>query len=335
MISMAEQKTFTITVAGEPREVTPEYWSVDKLRLDPTNPRFGHVEDTFTEKKMEELIWNEDETKDLYREILASKGLQESLIIKPDGLVVEGNRRTVCLKKIKEQITQHKIDAPETIYTKISCFVLPKNMPERELKIYLGRLHVTGKLQWNAFDKARYVYELNKKFNFSFGDMKDLLSINKATLYKFFWSYSMTQNFLKRNPKRAKVNDYSFFEEAYKKKVVRDWLNDEANIKKFESWILEGNLKRALDLRELPKIWESKDAKEVFEKDGIDAAKKVLYGGFSGRTQLTQLTEKLVDTLRTLPREEYNELPGNKAKIDLLKRVKEEIDKLFKELSIK
>ena len=50
---------------------------IEKLRLDVDNARFIHLEEKLTEKKMEERIWAEGDTSNLYEQIKEAKGLYE------------------------------------------------------------------------------------------------------------------------------------------------------------------------------------------------------------------------------------------------------------------
>ena len=61
---------------------------------------------------IEQWIWDESDTKSLLREIRFSGGLSEKPFVQetPDGNyhVVEGNRRTVCMRKIAKEIKSGK-----------------------------------------------------------------------------------------------------------------------------------------------------------------------------------------------------------------------------------
>ena len=55
-----------IDVDHGPRPIHPEEVSIDKLRLDPENVRFRHLNRVMTEKEIEEYIWNEPDSKILF-----------------------------------------------------------------------------------------------------------------------------------------------------------------------------------------------------------------------------------------------------------------------------
>ena len=72
--------------------------NLDKLKLDLTNVRYQHKEELIDEEKMGDFIWNESGTKQLYEQIKAARGLYEKPFIDANYVVLEGNRRLVCLK---------------------------------------------------------------------------------------------------------------------------------------------------------------------------------------------------------------------------------------------
>ena len=97
-----------IVITGIPRKLYIEERLLDSIRLDPENPRFRDIlllgGKSYTDKELEEQIWQEDDTKDLFNAIKASKGLQEQPLITKDGIVKEGNRRIVCLRKLRKLV---------------------------------------------------------------------------------------------------------------------------------------------------------------------------------------------------------------------------------------
>ena len=80
------------------------YIPLSKLKLDPNNVRFKHLDRVLSEQEIEEQIYGETDTRSLLREIRFSNGLSEPPYVQEiengDFKVLEGNRRTVCLRKI-------------------------------------------------------------------------------------------------------------------------------------------------------------------------------------------------------------------------------------------
>src|SRR5947209_18107302 len=76
---------------------------IRRLKLDPTNVRFHHLAAPLSDTEIEAKIWDEDDTRQLLREIIASRGLTEPPLIDSNSTVREGNRRLVCLRKLSEK----------------------------------------------------------------------------------------------------------------------------------------------------------------------------------------------------------------------------------------
>src|SRR5438552_13239039 len=156
-----------VSIAGEQIEVALERRPLDSLRLDADNPRYRHEwvlsSKTFTEKEMERQIWEDQPTRDLFHSIVASRGINEPVIISDDGLVREGNRRIVCLRKAHERMVQgdkEMIGIPKGIFDLVPCRVLPKDISPVQIDIWLSHIHVSGVKKWKPVNQADHIYRL-------------------------------------------------------------------------------------------------------------------------------------------------------------------------------
>src|SRR6266704_6664785 len=77
---------------------------IRRLRLSPNNPRVRRKSPSSDENEIEEWLWREEGTRNLYNEIRYSGGLSEKPIIDSNLLVIEGNRRIVCLRRLDDQV---------------------------------------------------------------------------------------------------------------------------------------------------------------------------------------------------------------------------------------
>src|SRR3984957_4314243 len=83
---------------------------LDQVTLDPRNPRIANTasisiteEGEALQRKLEALLWDDADVRDLYRQVLINQGLVERIIVRQDGRVVEGNCRTVVYRKLRER----------------------------------------------------------------------------------------------------------------------------------------------------------------------------------------------------------------------------------------
>ena len=85
-----------------------------KLKLDPDNVRFRHIGDELTESQIETYLFEEEDVRLLMKGIISARQLYQPILVVKDSdgnyLVKEGNRRTVALRKISEQIKNGKIE---------------------------------------------------------------------------------------------------------------------------------------------------------------------------------------------------------------------------------
>src|SRR5690349_7711789 len=70
------------------------------VKLDPTNPRVANTVSVSSfgkgehlQKALTDLLWNDSDVRALYQSVLSNRGLVERIIVRPDGLVAEGNCR--------------------------------------------------------------------------------------------------------------------------------------------------------------------------------------------------------------------------------------------------
>ena len=154
-----------------------EYTSLEKLYMDPENPRLGreHVGKDVKQPRVLELM------KDWALEELAVSFLesgywpQEALIVIEEELygkqrlvVVEGNRRLAALKLLKaayegtntssrwEEIAESK-RPPKNLFTDIPYI---KVGSKEDVEAFLGFRHVTGIKEWKPAEKAEYIAHL-------------------------------------------------------------------------------------------------------------------------------------------------------------------------------
>ena len=96
------------------------------------------------------------------REQIERSGLMDPLIVRGDNEnnfynVLEGNRRLAACKMILEKAeTKNRTDLMKR-FSSLSCEIAPKNFPDSHVFALLGTLHISGKLDWEAFAKASYV----------------------------------------------------------------------------------------------------------------------------------------------------------------------------------
>src|SRR5205807_5165909 len=128
---------------------------IRRLRLSPNNPRVRRKSPSSEETEIEEWLWREEGTRNLYNEIRYSGGLSEKPIIDSSLLVIEGNRRIACLRRLDDQAKNGELpDFSEDTLRKVQCLMLPPVVDPKEADLLVARGHSSGKKDWSSLNQA-------------------------------------------------------------------------------------------------------------------------------------------------------------------------------------
>jgi len=205
---------------------------VKDLLLDPENPRFYHLalqgRKNLAQEQLAAEIENDSETGTLTKAIRKS-GVKDPIWVKEDDdgrfLVLEGNRRTVILRKLlKEGVSP----PPGVSFDKVLANVLPSDTPETELLLQKARLQA-GKKEWGPFNEAAVTYKLKTAYLMEFEDIAAELQIPIAKVKERIQNFKLFEEYAKAtgdsNPKR-----FAYFADAPKR--VKDWYLEDDDTKK-------------------------------------------------------------------------------------------------------
>ena len=146
---------------GETIKLTDDYLDIHSLKFLKDNPRVyacTHGEPDFndlTEEEQQDVIFKrlleEPSVKNLKPEIKRHGGLMESILVRHDTKeVIEGNSRLAVYRKL------HQED-PESEWGLIPCDIVSSLTDEQQFA-FLNQIHVKGKTQWSAYEKANFAY---------------------------------------------------------------------------------------------------------------------------------------------------------------------------------
>lgn len=271
--------TLSFPLGGRTFTVRRKLWKVADLRLDPNNQRLGYMLRTHkkgipaTDEELHQMLWDIDQVKDLYQSIYQNGGLLEDPIIYDNGVVVEGNCRTVCLRQLSKKYPK------DDRFQQVHVRVLPTDVTEEQLMLLLGELHVAGKIAWRAFDQAEYVWKMNKVFGKNYDYLASHLRWSRSKLAQKIAAYEESRAYIERTGDPQGTNRFSHFEEFMKKKELRDKREtDPAFMIQFGDWVKATKFPDAKDVRYLTEILKSDEALKKFQKTGIREAQAVLHG---------------------------------------------------------
>jgi hypothetical protein len=298
-----------ITLDGKRVQVQSVDLPLDRVMLDPNNPRIANtVSISFSEKgeelqqRLEALLWDDTDVRDLYRQVLINQGLVERIIVRQDGRVVEGNCRTVVYRKLRER------HSSEERWRTIPARLLPPDIADRDVAILLGEMHVAGKNTWTPFEKAGHVYRMHNDFALVQDEIAVRLRMSKSKVNQLIRAFDMMKNkYLPKYPGPASSRKFSYFEELFKKPPLRDWVLSTPNAEdSFIDWIGTGKLEQGIQVRELPAILEDDDAVHALTTEGFTAAQRVL--GEDNPVITSKLFKRMVEMADALKKAQLDDV---------------------------
>ncbi len=303
--------------------------SVAWLKLDRSNPRLSYAltqeENTPSDARLQDLLWSIDAVKDLYQSVLQNGGLIDDPIVTQEGLVVEGNSRTVVLREL------HKKFPDDIRWTETYVRLLPPDVTNEQIVTLLGELHIAGKIEWRAYEQAQYVWRMNKEFGRTYDFLAAHLRWSRSKIAQKIGAFEETQLYLAEYSDPQGVNRFSHFEEFMKKKDLRERReNDPAFMKEFREWVSQGKFPGATDMRILPDVLANDKALAALREYGIQSAEAVLNDADPSRnSDLYYSIDQTCQQLRNVPLSEIKALQnGSPTKLAKLTELQAALDEL-------
>lgn len=311
---------------------------LDKIKLDTKNVRFRHLFKELSDEEMEKIIWKESATKEWYTQIKFAEGLSDRPIVqsvKDHYVVREGNARIVCLRRLKKAILEKEENIPLKKIDPQQCVVLPKVVTEKEIAIYLTRIHVGSKTPWAAFNKAGQIFDLYTIHNLTYDIIAKSCGVGKATAMRMVLTYKALLDYFDKYPDNKDIKLFSYFYEFYKlerklkKEGMENWPKE--NVDLFMGWVHNEQIVYGKQVRVIPKIITDKEAYQVLLNGGtMENAIKVreVIDPTVGSILYKRLS-KLMETLDGFSYEEMVSTAENPNKLRYLKELRKKIDVLI------
>ena len=150
----------TILIRGKSIPVTREELAQKNLRFYPENPRVYSVlradDRTPSQEEILEHLGATDHVKQLVQDIKRDGGLTDPVVVRAGTMeVLEGNSRLAAYRLLAEQ--------DPIKWGKMRCMVLPRDVPDQLIFALLGQYHIKGKLAWEPYEKAGFLYRRYKQ----------------------------------------------------------------------------------------------------------------------------------------------------------------------------
>ena len=325
-----------VDIANLPTQEVP----IAQIEFDEENPRIQFLNDNLRAQGKKTISQEEirfaqaAKTKSSYDKLLTSietRGLIDPIWLYKRGdkyVTIEGNTRKMVFEDLVEKYPG------DSRWLTIKAKVLPEGVSDDDIAFLRLEAHLGGKRPWDAYERARYLYELSLK-----GYTKNRLATeartNSSEVEKDLKAYElMREEFL---PHFGRVTEnptskYSFFVELVKNKEMRKLIQtSEISVEDFCSWVAEDKIPMAINVRNLPHIYDDAEAIKIFKDKEYESA--MLYLSTikpEVASQLFRDIEKVIYRLKNLRNFEITEIREEKVKrdtvLELIKQANDILD---------
>lgn len=318
---------------------------LDVLKLDAQNPRIGLYKDSqlkpaFSDEEIRHAIVNRspDAYTKLRDSIEINQGIINPIWIAPlehgTHLVIEGNTRVLIYRELAD-----KYPANDTWKT-IAANVLPVGINDSQLNFIRLEAHLRGVTEWDAYERARYLYILNEKDGYSVTRLEQLTRLRRTEIETEIRAFrDMSEVYSARFPNDPyQSQKFSYFVELERNNRLKQQVQKVGlGITDFCDWVGTQRIPRAENVRTLSNILTDSKATQHFLQDGYDRAIQYLAVAQPDLVSpLFQRIEDVIERLKGLTFYEVEEIyvgkqPGRKRLLEELANVAGQIWKRVSE----
>jgi hypothetical protein len=246
----------------------------------------------------------------LKNSILTNGGIMQPIIVnkEQDGrlLCIEGNTRLYIYRTFLH-------DNVEGDWSRIPALV-HEGLSSSEVDAIRLQAHLVGPRAWDAYSKAKYLWELQHKELMPLDKLVAFCGGNKRDVITAIQAYADMETYYRPicDEDKFDTERYSGFKELQNAKVKDSILKAGFSLKEFGQWIRDNNIKNLAEVRALPRVLPDKRARDIFIKKNMKAAvdvleKPELTAGLRGAS-IAQLARALTEAIEQIPYVEFNRL---------------------------
>lgn len=204
---------------------------VDRLILDPDNPRLASADATTDKKALVKFMWEEMAVNEVALSIAANGFFQEEPLLvipaaekpKKEGeeqkyTVVEGNRRLCAVMLLRDPKLRESVkaaDLPTLTQKQIDDLnELPVSIYDtrKELWAYFGFRHINGPKSWDAEPKAKYVATVHEEYKIPLAEIAKKIGDEHDYVKRIYRGFVLLEQAEKAgfNREDRKANRFNF-----------------------------------------------------------------------------------------------------------------------------
>lgn len=266
---MSRKDKNEIAVIGQKIQTKIEEIDIFKLTYWKENPRVNAIinqkykGNNISDVEIEKELWEKESVKDLFKEIERHGGLIDEILVK-GNTVLEGNSRLCAYRRLYER-AEKKNDEDEMLkWSFIRARIIPDDTSDQVVFSILGTWHIKGKAQWDTYEKAAYLKRMNTDYGYSYNDIAASISQSVRFVTENIEAHDlMVKNDVYTLEKFSYF--YEFVKEKNKSKNSEIYKKDPEIVDRvIETIKKDETVKRAEDIRNLPKILHDPKAKKLY-----------------------------------------------------------------------
>lgn len=330
-----------INLDGVPTEIERTKISLNKLILDIENPRIQYYLDTrlndnITQDKVKfALAEGNDQYERLKDHIERNGGIYDPIwaVVSQDGYftVIEGNTRSFIYEELSEKYVN------DAKWKSIDAYILPYKVGHNKINFIRLEKHLFGQTPWAAYEKARELYRLHMKEDYTLKRLEQLTKLKAADIRNNIQAFmDMEDQYLKKYNKPAERLKFSYFVEFRKNKELKKLVKEgKLSLIDFCDWVGEGKFGRGEDIRKLPLVLKDEQANDALVNDDFQAAiDQLAQKNPAAKSKLFEKIEDVISGFESLPFGELDEIKRGlqPAKVNALKRLLDVTSNLVKNI---
>ncbi len=327
--------------------VTVEHRKIplDRLQLDEDNPRIGlyrdsRLKDGLSSEDIQHAIINRNP--EAYAKLRDSIEINEGIInpiwVGPaesgKHLVIEGNTRVLIYRELAE-----KHPSVET-WKSIPANLLPIGIQESQINFIRLEAHLRGVTEWDAYERARYLYILNEQEGYSVRRLEQLTRLGHTEVETEIRAFRDMNNLYSKkfpdDPYHPQKFSY-FVEYERNNKIKQEMINGDFDLGDFCDWVGTGRIPRAENVRRLTDILDNDTATRHFLDEGYERA--ISYLALAQPDLVSPLFQRIEDVTERLKRLSFYEIeqirsgeqPGRKRLLGELANISQQVWKRISE----
>lgn len=184
----------------------------DDLKFFIENPRvysmFDRSVSNPSQSEMETKLCECDDVKELRDSIEKNGGLTVPIIV-CNNVVIEGNRRLAAYRMLSKKDSKK--------WACIPAEILPDDVPESAILIYLGQIHIVGQKDWAPFEQAGFLYRSLKTTGMDVKGLSESTGLKTSTVKKMVSIYE----FMIENDDQESKH-WSYYEQYLSNRAIKD-----------------------------------------------------------------------------------------------------------------